>query len=645
MKIKLLFLSAFLCSISFFAQKHEFLNEPKLTVEDVQNMTPSIKADAPAEILYRSYHYRIDYNGFMYSDVISRIKIYDKDKAGDYLNTEISLYEAPTGSQREKLASLKAYTYNFVDGKIKETKVEKDSKFKSTEDKNYTITKFAFPDVKNGSVIEYHYTVETPFYWSVPKVMIERDIPAKYIEYVFETPKQLGYTINYKGSLAPTFRDVQERNIYGGDHFSYRFAYENVPAYKEESFVRNNDNYKTSIKAEVNSSSINGIFTSFTVTWEDVRKRLYKNENFGDQLKKMSAVKNILPAEIKTITNNVERADAILKFVQKNYKWNNDLDVVTDKGIKNLISTKIGNSAEINLLLVMLMKDTGIKANPIVLATVGKGLLRSYAPSLSSLNYVIAGVEDGKNIFLYDATSKFSSRNTIPPRALNYLGFLMDEKEAKELNIIYPDNSETDLVVDAKLNTDGTFSGHFSDTDKKLYAMMAEEAYADNKEDYQKEYKDRYKFPFKNIKSGTDENGAFSTSFDFDSDTFVDAIGNKLVFNPLLFLYSKNHDFNQEEERKAPLEFYSSYDRIKKVSITLPEGYVFENVPKSKKFRTEDNSISYLYDVTQEGNKLTVETTTTIDDSVFPKEYYLAFKQIFDNITKMEGQVVTAVKK
>jgi hypothetical protein len=242
----------------------------------VQNMTPLLKSDAPAEILYRSYHYRIDYNGLMYYDVVSRIKIYDKDKASDYLDVQIPLYESSTSSKEEKLSNLKAYTYNFEGGKINETKVGKDSKFKSTEDKNYNITKFAFADVKNGSVLEYRYTVETPFYWSVPSVLIERSIPTKYIEYVFETPKELGYTINYKGLLSPTYRDIEEKNIYGGDHYTYRFAYDNVPAYKEEGFVRNNNNYKTSIKAEINSSDINNIRTNFTVSWEDIRKRLLR---------------------------------------------------------------------------------------------------------------------------------------------------------------------------------------------------------------------------------------------------------------------------------------------------------------------------------------------------------------------------------
>ena len=103
--------------------------------------------------------------------------------------------------------------------------------------------------------------------------------------------------------------------------------------------------------------------------------------------------------------------------------------------------------------------------------------------------------------------------------------------------------------------------------------------------------------------------------------------------------------YNQTEPRRSDIEFYSAFDRVKKVTVTLPDGYEFENVPKSKKFRTEDNALQYAYVVTQTSNKLTVETTVKIDDSIFPKEYYPAFKQIYDNVTKMEAQVVTAVKK
>ena len=65
----------------------------------------------------------------------------------------------------------------------------------------------------------------------------------------------------------------------------------------------------------------------------------------------------------------------------------------------------------------------------------------------------------------------------------------------------------------------------------------------------------------------------------------------------------------------------------------------------AKKFKTEDEGIVYTYMVTQEGNKITVESNILVADSFFPKEYFPAFKQIFDAITKYEGQLVTVVKK
>jgi hypothetical protein len=106
---------------------------------------------------------------------------------------------------------LKAYTYNLENDKIVPTKVEKDSKFKSTEDKHYNIVKFAFPNVKDGSVVEYSYTIFSPFVFEMPKIMIEDDVPIVYTEYVFDTPKELGYSINYQGSVLPKYRVSEEK--------------------------------------------------------------------------------------------------------------------------------------------------------------------------------------------------------------------------------------------------------------------------------------------------------------------------------------------------------------------------------------------------------------------------------------------------
>ena len=655
MKTKILQLLTVTLALPIFAQ-YKFLDLPKLDIEDLKTTSYSKNAAEPAEVLYKTYHYYIT-EGELHLDVISRVKIYKKDDAKKFLEEEIYTRQG-SNNTNEKITSLKVNTYNLVDGKIAATQVDKNSKYKSKENKNYSVTKFAFENVKDGSVLEYKYSILSPFMYVIPKVMIEDEVPIRYFEYVFDAPVYYGYNVNYKGELKPFKQEVADKMLYGSDSRTYRFAYKNIAAYKDEKYVNNIENYRTSVRFELNSTNfpmtggnlhdgaISGGFKSYGVSWQDIRKQLYDDENFGDELKRNNLVKEILPEEIKSIKNEAERAAAVLKFTQSKYSWDGEYSAFTDKGLKNLISTKLGNSAEINLLLILLMRSANLNAEPVLLSTVGRGILTSYSPSIGMLNYVLASVDFDGKFTLYDATSKMTTPNIIRPAALNYYGFVMTKTEAKQINVLCPQKSVTYLTVDAKLNPDGTFGGSFSDRDTMLYAMMNNERHDENKTEYQNTYyKERYKFPYTNIKSGVTEKGDFQTSFDFDSDSFVDGIGNKLVFNPLLFLFNKSHEFDQTDERRSPIELYTGYDKIKKVTITLPDGYVFENIPKSKKFRTEDSAIQYVYKVTQEGNKLTVETTTTVEDPVYPKEYYPAFKQIFDNITKMEGQVVTAVKK
>jgi hypothetical protein len=168
----------------------------------------------------------------------------------------------------------------------------------------------------------------SPYVWSVDKVTVEDNVPTRRFDYVLDFPKYLGFNIDYKGSLTPKNRDVADKNIYGGEYYTYRFGYENIPPYRDEKYVHNLDNYRTSIRAELNSTNITrvpgayesgdlGGFKSYAVSWNDIRKQLYDSEYFGEQLKKKSLVKELLPADIKNISSPAEKAAAIQKFVEK----------------------------------------------------------------------------------------------------------------------------------------------------------------------------------------------------------------------------------------------------------------------------------------------------------------------------------------
>jgi len=636
-----------ICSMNFIfveAQKHQFLEVPKFNDADLSRQKSALDENAPAEILYKSLHFSIDNSsGNLVKKAFYRIKIYDKDKAEDWLNLEIPLYQA-SGSEQESLSKMKAFTYNLENGAAVATKVDKSSKYKSKESKYVSITKFAFPNVKNGSVIEYQYEINSPFLFIIPEILIETDTPSLYTEYILDTPSNIAYNVNYTGSLSPKYREIEEKLMYGMNYKTYRFGYENVKGFKTEKFVNNDRNYRTKISAELHSTNFREL-KLYSSSWEQIKQRLYENEDFGQELKKTKLAKENMPATISGIADETEKANAIFNYVKNTFTWNKDRGVYVEDGIKKMLETKTGNAAEINLFLVMMLREAGIKADPLVISTVSNGMINLASPNISNMNFVIAAIQTKDGFHLYDATAKQSSMDQLPPRDWNQFGILMAKEKVQQLSMVNAKTSFTYLTADAKINEDGSISGSYSDKDTGTYAMFAKENYDDNAEKYKKQYKENFAIDFTNIDSKVLENGDFESTMKFSSDNMIDKIGKKMIINPMLFLNKNSNEFDQAEQRRFLIEFTSPVTKVKKIVLEIPEGYVVEEMPKNKKIVTEDKEIEYSYIAEQKGNKLELTSTTKIMSADYPKEYYPAFKQIWDVASKQENQVISLVKK
>ena len=645
MKNIITLLSFFLISTTFFAQNQQFLKVPKFNKEDLKKEKSEIDPKAPAELLYRAIHYRIDNRtGNLIKEYTYRVKIYEKDKSEDWHNLEVSLYDNNSGD-REVLVNMKALVYNLEGDNVVETKVDKSSKFKSKENKYVTVSKYAFPNIKNGSVIEYHYEVSSPFTYEIPLIYIELDIPSVYTEYVFDTPVQMSYSVDFTGSLIPKYKIMKEDIIYGSQHKTYRFGYDNLKGFKTEKYVKNNDNYRTKIRAELHSTYFGDNLKMYTSTWEDIRKKLWDHDDFGSLYKKDRLVKDLLPAGIADEKDDLSKANKILDYVKTNFTWNYNNGIYAENGIKDLIKNKTGNDADLNLMLAAMFRSAGITAYPILISTVRNGNLNLAFPNLGNFNYVVVGTEINNRFYLFDATSKQSQANLLPSRVWNNNGLLVKDDKAEVITMVNAKMSYGKYLTKAKINDDGTVSGTYEDKDAGLFALNAKESYDENPDKYKKQYKDSYAIDFSDINSSVTNNGDFESKMKFSSNSLIDNVGKKKIFNPLLFLHQSANDFNDTEERKYMINFVSPYTRTKKVEIEIPEGYTVADLPKSKKITTDDKEISYSYVVENKDNKITVTSEVKIASADYPKEYYPAFKQIWKVISDSESQVMSLIKK
>lgn len=637
--------SVFCISTAFFAQEQRFLKLPKFNKDDLKKEKSAIDPKAPAELLYRSIHYRIDNSsGNLIKEYTYRVKIYEKDKSEDWHNLEVSLYDNNSGD-REVLTKMKALVYNLEGDNVIETKVDKSSKFKSKENKYITVSKYAFPGIKNGSIIEYHYEVSSPFSYEIPLIYIELDTPSVYTEYVFDTPLQMSYSVDFTGSLMPKYKIMKEDVMYGSQHKTYRFGYDNLKGFKTEKYVNNNDNYRTKIRAELHSTYFGNNLKMYTSTWEDIRKKLWDHDDFGSQYKKDRLVKELLPVGVVEEKDELSKANKILDYVKTNYTWNYNNGIYAENGIKDLIKNKTGNDADLNLMLTSMFRSANITAYPILISTVRNGSLNLTFPNIGNFNYVVVGAEINKRFYLFDATSKQSQANLLPSRVWNNNGLLVKDNKAEVITIFNAKMSYGTHITKAKINDDGTVSGTYEDKDAGLFALNAKENYDENPDKYKKQYKENYAIDFSDVNSSVLNNGDFESKMKFSSNNLIDNVGKKKIFNPLLFLHQSSNDFSDTEERKYMINFVSPYTRIKKVEIEIPEGYTVADLPKSKKITTDDKEISYSYVVENKDNKITVISEVKIASADYPKEYYPAFKQIWKVISDYESQVMSLIKK
>lgn len=642
----ILFTLLFFVCIS--GQDHRF---GKVSKEELSKEQSTIDPESPAEILYEKMYVTLDFdpngNGFvMNREIEGRIKIYDKDNtANKFLQQEISMY-APSSS-REKVIGLRGVTYNLEGGKITETKIRNSDVFTERKNKYWEVEKFAFADVKNGSVLEYKYTITSPFTREVDRWFFQSEIPVLYSEVKFSHPDFFHYSTDLRGEIRGKNK-TSTRPVSGMNYNTQidEFVYQNVPGLKRESFVLNPNNLKASIRFELMMFSHPGFITeNYTMTWNQIGKDLMNHEGFGSQLKGNSFLDETVQSITANLGSQTEKMLAIFDFVKNNYSWNGFNSFITDNGIRKTFKDKSGNCADINLMLVSMLQKAGINAHPVVLSTVNNLIINYSFPSVTSLNYVIVSAEINNGLYLMDATEKMSKVNMLPLRDLNYRGFrVLDNGSIHEISLANNSLSNVKEVVGVVLNPDGTISGNYNETKDEYFAMVDNMVRKEDPKKFESEYLSNFSFDTSNFKIDENQtNGMVRYAFKFENIPGGEVIGNKILINPLLFSQITQSSF-QYETRNYPLEFGTQMSKSRIIRIKIPDGYKVESLPQENQFLIEGNHAGYVYKVIENNGYIEAVTVYQVNQSILPASYYKAMKEFETKQINTENQQVVLVK-
>ncbi len=577
----------------------------------------------------------------LFTERHTRIKILKK--AGyDWATVRIPLIQL-NNSDQERIENLRAYTYSLENGQVKKEKLEKESVFVDKKEDNWVEKRFTLPNVREGSVIEYSYVISSGFWWQLRDWTFQSAIPVAWSEYRLSIPDYFHFKLNTLGyeRLA-----ISEQGKQGSD-YAYHFAAQSVPAVRPEAYITTLDDYLTRIEFDLAGVQIPGaMYRDFSQNWQSLNEGLLKSESFGGALRQRGFLKEtarILAAE----ADSTQRAVAACTWVREQMKWNGVETKYVETSLKKAYEARTGNAADLNLMLVALLREAGAQANPVILSTRDHGRVLSWNANARKFNYVVAAARVGDRWLLFDATDRAGKPGALPRRCLNGTGWMVSEKGADFISLASTERMARNAVLTLALDTEGTFSGK---------ADFAHQGYAaaDVRRDLLTDGHEPFTATFRKERPTWDFEKLTVTNLDKPSEPLamncaltlresVQVAGGRMYFKPLLTEGETANPFRQEQ-RKYPVDFGAPMNEAFVGMYTLPAGYAVEELPKSASFVLPDNAGRFTYSVRATGNQLQVSSRFSINKTLFLPDEYPDLKAFFDQIVAKHAEQV-ALKK
>ena len=286
----------------------------------------------------------------------TRIKILNQNGLSE-ANIVLPYYSK---DRNEKIYRVKAQTINVNEkGKLEKIKIKKSEIYKVDVNENWTEIRFTFPAVKPGSIIEFQYSKKTENAVSLEEWTFQNKLPTLKSQLNVLVGENLDYKIVYNGNRLI--------NKYGDENLNSWFL-DNLPPLKEESYCPNPEDYIESIRFQLagylSYSKMPGggsEYVELMTSWEKLAKQILDSNPYKSILKKKKEANNLVQQIINEEDKDLEKVKKIYSFIQEEIDWDGKYRLFPNKDFSNVLETKMGNSAEINLCFNSLVTKCQIR--------------------------------------------------------------------------------------------------------------------------------------------------------------------------------------------------------------------------------------------------------------------------------------------
>ncbi len=599
-----------------------------------------------------------------------RVKVINKN-GFDIGSREISLYHDNDGDY-EKLYSLKASTFNLENGVITETKLDDKSVFTQKYNSNIDDKKFTVPALKEGAIFDIEYTVKSPFEFRLMPWSFQGEYPRLWSEYVVTIPPPLHYVMRLQGDGHFDINDSKDANIVyivresngAGSDDSYtidgpstykRWVKKNVPAIREEPFTTTVDNYysRMTFQLQYVQWSKEGEKHDQNSTWNARSRTLLADADFGQALSNDNNwMTDVLNEILQGSNTEDDKSYKIYCYIRDNFRavdkpGYNKNDLYTRNSLKEVFKKKEGNVADINLLLVAMLRKAEIKADPVILSTRDNGIADPSYPLLNEYNYVICEAHPNDKWVTLDASEPYNGYGQLPTTCYNGWGHVINEEIPVPIFLTADSLRETNLTSLIIINDEkGKPSGGYTTVLGKSESNTArKEINSSSLKDYQKKIQTDLGSDYTIENFGVDslKKCDFPLAIHYDIDLKNLASGDITYFNPMLDDGYKTNPF-KSMNRLYPVEMPYKIDETYMLTMDIPTGYQVDEMPKSVRVAYNENEGMFEYLIQKGQNNLQMRVHLKLDKAFFPVDEYSTLRDFFAYVVKKENEQIVFKK-
>jgi Domain of Unknown Function with PDB structure (DUF3858)/Transglutaminase-like superfamily len=641
-----------------FAQ-NENLKFGKITPADFR-LTPG-KTDSGANVLIIADIGNVKFEGNNQGSLTQiftrfmRVKIMNKNglSAG---SREIAIFH--NGPEIEKVSSLKGSTYILDNGNIREIKLDEKSVYTQKFNGNIDIVKFSFPFLTEGAIYELEYTVKSPFFYGLNPWSFQGEYPELWSEYEVTIPPPLHYVVKVQGddnfyidSVKEFFQTFSLRHsdqVYNGkgNAVNRRWVKTNIPSLHEESFTTTIKNYISSVSFQLEYMQLSSESEKFykMSTWTTCSKGLMEEDDFGHPLEEDNYwMSDKLKEILQDSKLDDEKASKIYNYIRDQYKCLGNSGLYSYHSLKEIFKTKQGSIAEINLLLIAMLRRAGIRADPMILSTRDNGVANPSYPLLSEYNYVICTAFLGDKIVTLDAGNPYLGYGQLPLACYNGFGHIINQSTPMPLYFTTDSLHEFSMtnVIIVKDENGKLSGGYNSRMGKSGSFKIRETVGSSGVKEYEKKIRDQIG-PDLNIEhfeidSLKKYDLPVSMLFDFD----VKTTGKEeiLYFNPILNGDFKTNPF-KSAERRYPVEMPYKIDDVYVLNMDIPAGYQVDELPQSARVVFNENEGMFEYLVQKSESDIQMRVRLKLDKTFIPVNEYATLRDFFAIVVKKESEQI-----